>query len=141
MHASVTPGADAHGEPTLHELHVFAAVAQELHFGRAARRLGITQPSLSQSLRRLEGRLDLVLFERTSRRVALTPVGTLLLPWAKGILEDLAAMRIIAALEAAHRPGAGARTSPTPWREPAARAHRSPVDRLRDVTGTRPAAH
>lgn len=59
----------------LREIRVFLALAEELHFGRAAERLGISQSRASQSIRALEGQLGTRLFERTSRRVALTPEG------------------------------------------------------------------
>ncbi|MFD6529570.1 LysR family transcriptional regulator [Streptomyces sp. NPDC060184] len=60
------------------ELEYFAALAEELHFGRAAQRLGIAQPALSKAVRRLEGRLGVVLVERSSRHVALTSAGEVL---------------------------------------------------------------
>lgn len=67
----------------------FVSVADTLHFGRAAERLGIAQPAVSQLIRRLEGHLELILFERTSHRVQLTPAGQALLPEARSALATL----------------------------------------------------
>jgi DNA-binding transcriptional LysR family regulator len=67
----------------LRSLRYFVAVAEELHFGRAAARLFLTQQALSKRIRRLENALAAPLFERTTRRVALTSAGERLLPFAR----------------------------------------------------------
>ncbi|MFP2905621.1 LysR family transcriptional regulator [Pyxidicoccus sp. 3LFB2] len=68
------------------QLQLFIAVAEELHFGKAAARVGMAQPPFSQQIRRLESELGVELLTRTSRHVALTPAGSRLLEDARALL-------------------------------------------------------
>jgi DNA-binding transcriptional LysR family regulator len=75
----------------LRQLEAFVAVATELHFGRAAERLHVAPPTLSELIRRLERELGTPLFTRTTRRVAMTSAGAELLARSKVILDEVAA--------------------------------------------------
>lgn len=77
----------------LRQLEYFVAVARHGHFGRAAEAIYVTQPALSQQVRRLEAELGVALLRRTSRGVELTPAGSDLLARAETILAEVTAAR------------------------------------------------
>src|SRR5579871_341091 len=89
--------------PDLESIRRFLVVADELNFTRAAERLGIAQPPLSAAIGKLERKLGARLLERTSRRVALTPAGAVLLDQGR-----IAAEGVAAAIERARRAAAQA---------------------------------
>lgn len=90
----------------IRQLRCFVAVAEELHFGRAAARLHVAQPAVSQTIRGFEHELGLTLFARTNRRVILTDAGRSLLSEAQSVIERfddaLAAMARIRDDQARH---------------------------------------
>lgn len=81
----------------LRHLELFEAVAHEAHFGRAAEALGISQPPLSQAIRRLEREMGCALFDRTSHGAVLTPAGRRVLEVAGRMRADATSLRAVAA--------------------------------------------
>jgi DNA-binding transcriptional LysR family regulator len=104
--------------PTYLELRVFVAVAEELHFGHAAKRLGVSQSVVSETIRRLEDRLECVLFERTTRHVGLSESGTLLLERAREIVARFDALLSEASPHNGSSPASSASPSASVWRNP-----------------------
>ena len=70
----------------LRDLEYVVAVAEEEHFGRASERCNVSQPALSGQIKKLEDQLGVDLFERTNRRVAITPIGIDVVERAKRLL-------------------------------------------------------
>jgi DNA-binding transcriptional LysR family regulator len=87
------------GRVEIHQIRAFLAVAEELHFGRAAQRLHVAQPPLSRTIKQLEKQLGAALFERSTRSVQLTEAGHALIEPARAILDAvrLAEMAVTAA--------------------------------------------
>ena len=75
------------------KLEFFIALAREEHFGRAAERCGVTQPTLSAGIKQLEDQLGVMLVKRGSRFQGLTPEGAQVLAWARRIVGDTRAMK------------------------------------------------
>jgi DNA-binding transcriptional LysR family regulator len=78
----------------IRQLRYVQAVAEELHFGRAAARLHIAQPALSRQIQKIEGQTGAVLFSRTQRKVELTAAGRLMFERASAILSELQQLEI-----------------------------------------------
>lgn len=114
------------------QLEAFVAVAEELHFGRAAQRLFLTQPALSRTIRQLEDSLDTRLFDRSTRSVSLTAAGRALLEPAR---DALSAMRVARDAVAANESGAVGRVR-VGFAGPS--THRVVADLVRTVQSDRP---
>jgi LysR family hydrogen peroxide-inducible transcriptional activator len=84
---------------TLTELSYVVALAQEQHFGRAAERCHVSQPTLSIAVKKLEEELDVTLFERCKNGVQITPLGERIVAMAGGILHQTAAIKDVAAAD------------------------------------------
>ena len=89
----------------LRDLKYFVAVAELEHFGRAAEKCCVSQPTLSGQIKKIEEQLDVALFERTNRRVMLTETGKSILGYAKRIMLEVEAINQIA--EGSHDPFTG----------------------------------
>jgi DNA-binding transcriptional LysR family regulator len=114
----------------LRQLRYFVTVAEELNFGRAAERLHIAGPSLSQQIKALEADLKVRLFDRDRRSVALTPSGTALLPHARALVDQADELRRRAVGLVASEPVRIGYVSwcPTDWAERAAGVAQLRVD-------------
>lgn len=85
-----------HAGVNLRDLKYILAVAETRHFGRAAERCFVSQPTLSGQIKKLENELDVIIFERTNRSVEITPVGKVILAHARLALEQTEAIEQVA---------------------------------------------
>jgi DNA-binding transcriptional LysR family regulator len=121
-----------HGTTDLRRLRFFVELARDLHFGRSAARQHVSQPTLSQQIKRLEDELGVELFVRPAGAVRLTPAGARLLPQAEELLQHAAAFNALAAGLAR-----AATDSGTTARRPTVGAYaRAPRGNRRDRMGT-----
>ncbi|MGW0086297.1 LysR family transcriptional regulator [Streptomyces sp. NPDC003393] len=111
----------------LRQLRYFLAVAEELNFGRAASRLLIAGPSLSQQIKALERDLGVRLFDRDRRSVSLTPAGAALLPRTRALVDSADELRSLAARIAGSEP---VRLGHVSWLPPDLTARTSAVARV-----------
>ena len=81
---------------TLTELRYIVALARERHFGRAAEKSFVSQPTLSVAVKKLEDELGVALFERGGSEVSLTPIGARIVEQAQRVLEEAAAIKNLA---------------------------------------------
>ncbi|WP_159999298.1 LysR substrate-binding domain-containing protein [Roseomonas sp. 18066] len=86
---------------SLRDLEYAVAVAELRHFGRAAERCGVSQPALSEQIRKLEGLLGVTLFERQARRIAVTTQGAVLLAQARAVMREARGLLDLAQQQAA----------------------------------------
>lgn len=96
MPQHAAPNFRYHKRVNLRDLKYILAVAETRHFGRAADRCFVSQPTLSGQIKKLEDELDVVIFERTNRSVEVTPVGAAILAHARLILEQATAIEQVA---------------------------------------------
>ncbi|MET9158495.1 LysR family transcriptional regulator [Streptomyces parvulus] len=123
-------GASRSREPSIHQLRLFLTLNEELHFGRAAARLFITQPALSQQIRELEKRLGVGVVERSGRTLRLTEAGQALLPEARAAIGAVDRLRRVA--DAQVRQASGRLVVGTMGAEASMKHTRSVLGLLRD---------
>lgn len=111
------------GTTDLRRLRFFVELARDLHFGRSAERQHVSQPTLSQQIKRLEDELGVALFVRPAGTVTLTPAGARLLPRAEELLTHAEAFNALAADLAAEPPAEPPKERAPGSRAPAGRAY------------------